>query len=143
MRVSNLTGILAGTLLLALPGMAIAGPKHPPSKLHSHASMKHTSVRHKKTAHGTTHHEFAAVEMPADRATQIQAELIKRGYLTGEPSGSWDPQTVAAMQRLQSDNGWQSKVTPDSRALIKLGLGPEPLAPPLAQGTAIAQTQPQ
>jgi hypothetical protein len=28
------------------------------------------------------------------------------------------------MRRYQSDNGWQSKTVPDSRALIKLGLGP-------------------
>jgi hypothetical protein len=32
--------------------------------------------------------------------------------------------TQAAMQRYQADQGWQSKTTPDSRALIKLGLGP-------------------
>jgi hypothetical protein len=29
------------------------------------------------------------------------------------------------MVKYQNDNGWQSKVTPDSRALIKLGLGPD------------------
>jgi len=29
------------------------------------------------------------------------------------------------MERYQSDNGWQTKVVPDSRALIKLGLGPD------------------
>jgi hypothetical protein len=29
------------------------------------------------------------------------------------------------MQKLQEDNGWQTKITPDSRALIKLGLGPQ------------------
>jgi hypothetical protein len=28
------------------------------------------------------------------------------------------------MQRYQADQGWQSKQTPDSRALIKLRLGP-------------------
>jgi hypothetical protein len=28
------------------------------------------------------------------------------------------------MQRYQADQGWQAKTTPDSRALIKLGLGP-------------------
>ena len=28
------------------------------------------------------------------------------------------------MVRYQADNGWQTKVAPDSRALIKLGLGP-------------------
>ena len=28
------------------------------------------------------------------------------------------------MTRYQAENGWQTKITPDSRALIKLGLGP-------------------
>jgi hypothetical protein len=70
-------------------------------------------------------HEAAAVTMPSERATQIQTALIKQGYLSGEPTGAWDSQTVTAMQKLQSDNGWQSRITPDSRALIKLGLGPE------------------
>ena len=64
------------------------------------------------------------VEMPAERATEIQTALIKQGYLTGEPTGTWDAQTVSAMQKMQGDNGWQTKITPDSRALIKLGLGP-------------------
>jgi hypothetical protein len=58
------------------------------------------------------------------RATQIQASLIKSGYLSGEASGHWDTQTEAAMQKYQSDNGWQTKLVPDSRAIIKLGLGP-------------------
>jgi peptidoglycan hydrolase-like protein with peptidoglycan-binding domain len=62
--------------------------------------------------------------MPSERATEIQTALIKQGYLTGQPTGTWDAQTVAAMEKLQADNGWQSKITPDSRALIKLGLGP-------------------
>jgi peptidoglycan hydrolase-like protein with peptidoglycan-binding domain len=58
------------------------------------------------------------------RATQIQTSLIKSGYLTGEASGHWDAGTEAAMQKYQSDNGWQTKLIPDSRAIIKLGLGP-------------------
>ena len=29
------------------------------------------------------------------------------------------------MQKYQADNGWQNKNVPDSRALIKLGLGPD------------------
>jgi hypothetical protein len=33
------------------------------------------------------------------------------------------------MQKVQSDNGWQTRITPDSRALIKLGLGPQAVAP--------------
>jgi hypothetical protein len=60
------------------------------------------------------------------RATQIQAALIKAGYLTGAPSGHWDAESEAAMSKLQAENGWQTKLVPDSRALIKLGLGPSP-----------------
>jgi peptidoglycan hydrolase-like protein with peptidoglycan-binding domain len=59
-----------------------------------------------------------------NRATQIQTSLIKSGYLSGEASGHWDSQTEAAMQKFQADNGWQTKLIPDSRAIIKLGLGP-------------------
>jgi hypothetical protein len=59
-----------------------------------------------------------------DRAREIQTALIREHYMQGEPSGTWDANTQAAMQRYQADHGWQSKTTPDSRALIKLGLGP-------------------
>jgi len=62
------------------------------------------------------------------RATEIQQALLKAGYLTGPPSGHWDAATIAAMTKLQSANGWQTKLVPDSRALIKLGLGPAPAA---------------
>ncbi len=58
------------------------------------------------------------------RATQIQQALVRKGYLTGTPSGHWDTNTEAAIQKLQADNGWQTKLIPDSRAIIKLGLGP-------------------
>jgi peptidoglycan hydrolase-like protein with peptidoglycan-binding domain len=58
------------------------------------------------------------------RAAQIQTSLMKSGYLSGEASGHWDAQTEAAMQKFQEDNGWQTKLVPDSRAIIKLGLGP-------------------
>ena len=60
------------------------------------------------------------------RAQDIQSALIREHYMQGEPSGTWDSATQAAMQRYQADHGWQSKTTPDSRALIKLGLGPSP-----------------
>ena len=69
------------------------------------------------------------------RATQIQASLIKSGYLSGQASGHWDAQTEAAMQKFQEDNGWQTKLIPDSRAIIKLGLGP-------AQDTALSASSP-
>jgi peptidoglycan hydrolase-like protein with peptidoglycan-binding domain len=63
-------------------------------------------------------------KMDSDRARQVQTALIREHYLTGEPTGVWDQKSQNAMVRFQEANGWQTKVVPDSRALIKLGLGP-------------------
>jgi len=59
--------------------------------------------------------------------------------MEGKASGKWDDATQAALRRYQADQGWQSKTVPDSRALIKLGLGPNPdhlLNPESAMTTA-------
>ncbi len=56
---------------------------------------------------------------------QIQQALIREHYLSGEATGKWDATTVAAMQKYQAAQGWQTKLMPDSRALKKLGLGPD------------------
>jgi peptidoglycan hydrolase-like protein with peptidoglycan-binding domain len=61
----------------------------------------------------------------SERVIQIQQALVREHYLTGEATGAWDSDTVAAMQKYQSDQGWQTKLMPDSRALKKLGLGPD------------------
>lgn len=60
----------------------------------------------------------------SERVTQIQTALIRAGYLGGDATGHWDADTETAMQKFQAANGWQTKLTPDSRAIIKLGLGP-------------------
>jgi cytoskeletal protein RodZ len=72
---------------------------------------------------GAVHHGQHGIQ--DERAREIQEALIREKYLDGEPSGSWDQKTKDAMTRFQNDHGWQSKVVPDSRALIKLGLGPK------------------
>ncbi len=59
-----------------------------------------------------------------ERAQAIQEALIREHYLNGEATGTWNQASEDAMRRYQADNGWQSKTVPDSRALIKLGLGP-------------------
>ena len=59
-----------------------------------------------------------------DRTREIQEALIREHYLSGEPSGNMDAATKQALTKLQQENGSQTKVIPDSRALIKLGLGP-------------------
>jgi hypothetical protein len=43
------------------------------------------------------------------------------------------------MTKVQSDNGWQTKLVPDSRALIKLGLGPSSLAESSSISAATAE----
>jgi len=63
-------------------------------------------------------------KIDSERALAIQEALIREHYLSGEATGTWNPASEAAMRRYQADNGWQSKTVPDSRALIKLGLGP-------------------
>jgi peptidoglycan hydrolase-like protein with peptidoglycan-binding domain len=60
-----------------------------------------------------------------ERVTQIQQALIKAHYFTGEADGNWNEHTIAAMQKFQADNNWQTKLMPDARALAKLGLGPD------------------
>jgi hypothetical protein len=106
---------------------------HSATANHSRPSARHGGKRGSARASATAH---TAVAMDPERATAIQQALIKSGYLTGEPSGKWDPESIAAMQKLQSDNGWQTKIMPDSRALIKLGLGPGSTPPPAVAGPA-------
>ncbi len=96
-----------------LPVVAASHPRRGPTSPRSFA--RHTPARPRIVGQRTIDDE---------RATEIQSALIKAGYLTGAPSGHWDAQSEAAMGKLQGDNGWQTKLVPDSRALIKLGLGP-------------------
>jgi hypothetical protein len=58
------------------------------------------------------------------RTMEIQQALIREHYLDGEATGEWNQATRDALTRFQNDNHWQTKVLPDARALIKLGLGP-------------------
>jgi hypothetical protein len=46
------------------------------------------------------------------------------------------------MEKLQADNGWQTKIVPDSRAIIKLGLGPNNTTASVSAGatTGIPET---
>jgi hypothetical protein len=113
--------ILSAAALLCVTAPCFAHPRHGAA---ASANIRHAALHaHHVASHATVRHEVMA--MDPDRATAIQQALIRNGYLTGEPTGVWDAQTTAAMQKLQGDNGWQTKITPDSRALIKLGLGPQ------------------
>lgn len=132
MPIGNLILRLAGMLvvLLGLTGWASA---HTARSKHVHvASTHHHSFRHhlskrdsSKRAQKTASRSRGQQTIAADRATAIQDALIRTHYLSGEPTGVWDQASKDAMLRYQAANGWQTKVVPDSRALIKLGLGPD------------------
>jgi peptidoglycan hydrolase-like protein with peptidoglycan-binding domain len=99
----------------------------------AHASRVHRSPTSGQTAHHSRtvttskkyHRARGQQAIEPERVTQIQQALIREHYLSGEATGKWDSTTVAAMQKYQSDQGWQTKLMPDSRALKKLGLGPD------------------
>lgn len=84
-----------------------------------------TTTSHKKKSHKKTASKRGQQKIDPERARAIQEALIREHYMTGKATGAWDDTSQKAMQKFQADNGWQSKTTPDSRALIKLGLGPD------------------
>lgn len=88
------------------------------------ASTHRTASKSKKSRKTASWRRRGQQKIDSQRAHQIQEALIREHYLSGKASGVWDDATQKAMQKYQADNGWQSKATPDSRALIKLGLGP-------------------
>lgn len=90
-----------------------------------HSTKSTHSSRKGKKSKTSASRKKGQQKIDSERATQIQQALIREHYLTGKATGNWDAATQQAMQKYQADNGWQSKTTPDSRALIKLGLGPD------------------
>ena len=109
-------------LILALATPSVHAAKHKTKNHKKTVTTKKTSHKHSKHSRAWKHKGQQAVDVR--RTQQIQQALIQSHYLDGEPSGAWDTKTQEAMRRYQAANGWQSKVVPDSRALIKLGLGP-------------------
>jgi len=115
--------------LIASPAFASRNHRAPTSG-HNHSSHKTAgtpkgarAVKASKVANSHKMHGQQSID-PA-RVTQIQEALIREHYMTGEATGQWDGTTASAMQKYQADQGWQTKLMPDSRAIKKLGLGPD------------------
>ena len=92
---------LLAAAVVAAP--ALATPTHKKSSgthaRSSHSSSGHTSKTSAKARKGaksrkTKLHGQQAID--TNRATEIQKALIREHYLSGEPSGQWDPATVSA-----------------------------------------------
>ena len=120
---------LAGMALLATlsPAQTSSTPatSATPSNV-SAAPAKTSTTKKTQTARRTSHRKRrprGQQKVDAQRVQSIQDALVREHYMT-KATGKWDATTQMALQKYQADNGWQSKVVPDSRALIKLGLGP-------------------
>lgn len=113
--------ILRATVAFTLSAALIASPAFG-SRVHRAPTSGRAHIT-QRTSKSHRIHGQQAIE-PA-RVTAIQQALVREHYLSAEPNGKWDSTTEAAMQKFQADNGWQTKLMPDSRALKKLGLGPD------------------
>lgn len=151
--------LLAGCTLSAQTHSGSSAGKRSTAKLQ--AVSAHPATQGKRKARKSARSRKRGQQnIDSSRAREIQEALIREHYLDGVASGTWDAKSESAMRRYQSDNGWQSKNVPDSRALIKLGLGPnhdhllnpesamtsrpEPLhAEPMLEQTSTMTTQPQ
>jgi hypothetical protein len=136
-----------GTVLLLAASVSQAADvseSHNRPAASSQRSVHKISHRHGKAARKP--HPRGQQAIDTTRAREIQEALLREHYLTGQPSGVWDETSQDAMRRYQQAQGWQTKTVPDSRALIRLGLGPDHehlLNPESAMTTGPALPQPQ
>jgi peptidoglycan hydrolase-like protein with peptidoglycan-binding domain len=95
-----------------------------------------TKKKSTKKHHGSKREPTQKAPTP-ERISEIQSALARGGYYQGNPNGKWDSNTVAAMQKFQSDNGLSNSGKIDAPSLQKLGLGsgtagvdaPKPVTP--------------
>ena len=148
---------------LALASTNLAWARTPQKSKPSTKVSVHNSGKKKATAKGKSKGKrktstkgawkrHGQQSIAGDRTLQIQEALASAGYLKTEPSGKMDAATKQALIKLQAENGWQTKVVPDSRALIKLGLGPDhsnllnpdtAMLPAVSSRAAVQSGQPQ
>jgi len=122
---ASLAFLLSAAVIAAPAFATTTTTTHKKSSTAHSAHIKSTSKTH-KTAKSSRHQKLHGQQgIDSARATEIQKALIREHYMTGEANGQWDSTTMAAMQKFQADQGWQTKLMPDSRALKKLGLGPD------------------
>jgi peptidoglycan hydrolase-like protein with peptidoglycan-binding domain len=144
---SNKAGlvILFCVLLAAAPAIAAttSNESAAPAQKSAAAGQNSSHNGHKASAKAKKSHKLHGQQaIDGNRVTQIQQALIREHYLTGEATGTWDADTQAAIKKYQSDQGWQTRLFPDSRALKKLGLGPDYSGAINAQGASFTPPAP-
>jgi peptidoglycan hydrolase-like protein with peptidoglycan-binding domain len=136
---------LPALAIFALAWAACAATPAKPRKRHHRPAASASKTPAKKStqiaATGTTktaaHRKGKSPRRPSrsrqqapspERYKEIQQSLASKGYLQGDPTGEWGPDSVDALKRFQTDQN----LTPDGKigslSLIALGLGPKRLS---------------
>jgi hypothetical protein len=104
----------------------LSSSTHAASTAHNSSNhvSSHSSARPAVQARSSKPRFHGQQAIDSTRTLEIQQALIREHYLQGDATGEWDQATREALTRFQDDNHWQTKLLPDARALIKLGLGP-------------------
>ena len=116
----------------AAPANNKTAAKNSPTKSATKAATKPAYSRYNTTSTRRTaptrqrvaYHPAPMAPTP-ERTKEIQSALAQKGYLSGEPSGAWDPDTQAAMKRFQKDQNLDADGKIGALSLIALGLGPK------------------
>ena len=109
-------------LAMVALGVSVAFATEPSTSTHPGSKSSKSAHRSSKKPRKPRARGQQAID--GERCREIQQALVHEHYMSGQPSGTWDDATQQAMRHYQADQGWQSKSVPDSRALIRLGLGP-------------------
>jgi peptidoglycan hydrolase-like protein with peptidoglycan-binding domain len=142
----------APTLVPSLTNVAsMSSPASSPQQSSAAPAPTSSSTAKKKKSSKTHHSSKREPTQKAptpQRISEIQSALAHGGYYQGAPNGKWDSNTVAAMQKFQSDNGLSSSGKIDALSLEKLGLGsgtagvdaPKPVTPANSAPNSAATT---
>jgi len=137
MRHSRGTRKLSGSILAAIAAGGLA--------LSAVAAESMSQAAQKATTHSSTHSASSSSKKPgtkssskkkakkvkgqaaptAERISEIQEALARKGALDGAPTGKWDDSTSEAVRRFQSSKGLNPTGKLDALTLQKLGLGSE------------------
>jgi hypothetical protein len=85
-----------------------------------------TAVRRKGKSSRRPSRSYQQAPSP-ERYKEIQQALGSKGYLQGEATGEWGPDSVDALKRFQTDQNLMPDGKITSLSLIALGLGPKRL----------------
>jgi peptidoglycan hydrolase-like protein with peptidoglycan-binding domain len=119
-----LAALATGAMIVPVAAAQTAGspPKSNGSSTHSTSSK--SGKKSAKKLRRTKRVKGQAAPT-ADRISDIQEALAKRGAFDGTPTGKWDDSTVDAMRKFQTANHLNPTGKLDAPTLQKLGLGSE------------------